>query len=138
MEAAAPTARRYPPKVMRYARELWERGRSIEEIRQRVAPYAGATPSWAAVRRWVDDDYAEAIRLKNRLRMRKGTQHCETASEVVAKRVMALRQAGLSFTSIAAVLRLDFGIEVTSEQVRWAVRDRDGRLTGRAPRRAAS
>lgn len=124
---ARPQANRYPPKVIRYARELWERGRGIEEIRQTLGRY-GPVPSWSTVRRWVDDDYAQAVRLKNRLGARTGRRvPAETVVPFLLRRMTDLRAAGLSFADIAAVLRLDLGLRLTDNQVRYIVRGQTSR-----------
>ena len=119
----------YPAKVVRFAQELHANGRSIDEIREACGKY-GPTPAWSTVREWIDPDYRHRRIVRDRTRWRRlhPEQKPEEVSEIIARRMQQLRDAGLSFRSISAVVELDFGVTLDHERVRYAFNANGGSL----------
>lgn len=121
---------RYPPKVIRFAQELREANpdRPIESIRQACGRF-GPVPSANTVRCWVDPDFALTHRIRNRMQMRRGTVRTkEDAVTVLSKRMADLRKIGVSYRAISAIFRLDYGVDLDEERLRYAHRYRNGRV----------
>lgn len=109
---------RYPAKMREFARRAYIKGHSAYRIRKfLLAQGCDPVPSASTLLRWVDDEYRETERLKQ-LRGRPPGPKRAKLWEVRLDRLRQLRGAGLSFTAIAAVARLDFEIEINPEQVR--------------------
>lgn len=113
----APTRRRYPARVVKFARQLAERGYRPCEIREALSRY-GHLPSYHVIALWIDDGYAEAEKLRRRRKPRK-RRH---GWEVMRARMRELRGAGVSYSNIAKVIRLDFGLDLSEDVVRAVVK----------------
>ena len=125
------TAVRHPANRREFARRLAEDGRTAYEIQQALGRH-GPKPAWATVQAWIDPDYAESRRLRNRRRAcRIPTRRPKRAWEIKLERMRTLREASLGFRSIAVLMALDFDTHLSEEQVR-------GILNGRCsdPRKA--
>jgi hypothetical protein len=78
------------------------------------------------VLRWVDPGFAERRRREQRDAAKR--RRARVAPTLVLDRMRELRSAGLSFSGIAVVVRLDWGVDLSGDQVRYYLR------TGREPR----
>lgn len=119
VETHAAKGRRYPVKVVEFARRLHEDGRSITDI-QLALGRLGHRPARSTVMFWVDPDYREIHNLRTRLRAYPhGRQRQQRkAWWMKRQRMEELRSAGLSFTAVANVMNLDFGLALNHEQAR--------------------
>lgn len=126
--AAAPPRRRqpsYPPKVVEFARRMYEGGKKPPEIKVALERH-GYSPGLTTIRYWVDDELrANHMRKKRdglypswRLNAR---ERRIPVWEARRRRLVELREVGLSFSSIAKVANHDFGLELTTEQVRGMI-----------------
>lgn len=104
------TSRRHTTATMRLARTMYGDGDSWSPTQ--IAAYLadrGILVHPNTVRLWVIPSLAEQHRVRRR----------KPASKTsVLGRVCQLREAGLSYTAIAALLRLDLGLEVNADHVR--------------------
>lgn len=128
------------PEAIETARRMYAAGWTVAEI-QRYVTRRGVKASWHAVKGWVDDDYAQRRRARERDRQRDLWRIKNGARPVAYKvitnhdkliRLCELREAGLSPAAVATVIRLDFGDELTKNQVSYAHR------VGEWPKRIAS
>lgn len=125
--ATAPAgSRRHTTAVMRLARTMYADGDAftITEIAGYLAAN-GDPVSRATVKRWVDDEWAQERREQQRQSIKARRARGRTP---VLDRMRELRAGGLSFTSIAVVLRVDMGLELSTDAVRYYMRK------GREPR----
>jgi hypothetical protein len=107
----------YPPRVIEFARRLHERGADVGRIRVALQK-RGHCPSRNTVKRWVDPDFAEATRRGKRRGGRPGPHPRKTWRRRL-ERMQELRDLGVSYPSIAAVMSNDFeGVELDGRQVR--------------------
>ena len=114
------TGRRHPMKLIRFARELYENGRSVDEIRHACAKY-GPMPARSTVQTWVSEERRERRLMQQRLRWRTANPNMsepDRAIDVVSRRMRQLREAGLPYTHISSVLELDFGVRIHHERIR--------------------
>lgn len=129
--------RRHPMTVVTTAREMHDAGWGDAEI-QRYFAARGIDVSLTAIGRWCNP--AQAARqlanqkrwnaiLASRRSVSIGPKHARP--EFKFARLCALRAAGLSVTAAAAVMRLDFGDDLTPGQVRHA------EMVGRYPKKVA-
>jgi hypothetical protein len=102
--------------------ELAEAGWNAAQIARRIPKeFTGVAPAETTVRRWVDPDYAERQRTREQVgesKMRRWGWRRRLA------RVRALRGAGLTHASVAAVMHLDFGLDLTDRQVERLVNEK--------------
>lgn len=80
----------------------------VEHLTARGYPVGMTT-----VRGWADPEYGDQHRANNAERKRR---------QRLMGRMRELREAGVTYSCIARVMTLDFGIRVTEEQVRYALR----------------
>lgn len=85
------------------------------------------------VRRWVDPVFAEQRRREQRAAARR--RRTRVRSGPLLTRMRDLRSAGMPFASIAIVLRVDWGVDLTPDGVRYYMRK--GREPKLPKRRAA-
>lgn len=123
---ATTSARRYPAAAAHRARELREAGFSLSKVGELIGREFGAQPSDSTLMAWTSDGYA-ARRYKRREHLRvaaytgrRGASHHSTVARYA--RLVALRDAGLGFRSVAVVLNLDYGDDFTEDQIRAAIR----------------
>jgi hypothetical protein len=86
----------------------------------------GVVVDRVTVLRWVDPGFAERRRREQRDAAKR--RRARVAAVPVLDRMRELRSAGLSFSGIAIVVLLDWGIDLSADQVRYYMR------TGREPR----
>lgn len=112
----------YPSSFPVRARELhrsgWENCSEIARILEREM---GRCPGQTTIRRWVDEDYAEVVRMRQRRGgvcgpARQKTWHLRLA------RIEALHGIGLTHDAVAKVASLDFDLELTEDDVGHLVR----------------
>jgi hypothetical protein len=106
--------RSHDAALMVRARELYEAGWKCGQISRLLASEFGVQPHEVTVRRWVDPDYAEA--------QKRSTRTSEPAMRKWGwksrlRRLRQLRGIGLSCSATAAVLALDFDVDLTESQV---------------------
>ena len=125
------------------ARRMHDAGWAINTIRRYLAD-RGQNVSWVYVKCWVDDEYRERYRAKERRRQRQEYRRRHGVRPAALKvitpvekfdRLRELREAGLSQSDTAKVLRLDFGDDVTEHMVRYA--EQSGRYPLSARKAAA-
>lgn len=116
----------YSSRVVAQARSLAEAGWEPGEIRNILHKEIGRRPTLETVRCWVDEAYADRRRRafaaqKRKERRERGVTWLPQCANTDTKchRMFALREAGLPNTSIAAVMKLDYGVELTHHQVRY-------------------
>lgn len=119
------TATRYPARCHEFARRLYEDGRTIDEILALLARY-GHHPAKSTVVYWCKPEAKRRHALKQRQRLYPAKRQPRGAIWWAKyRRMRELREAGLSHASIAKVIRLDYGDELTGEQIRHLL-DRGG------------
>lgn len=124
-----PRGRRHTMKTVRLARQMYGDGTTWTptQIKHYLAG-RGIQVALHTVRLWVIPGMAEDHREKNREsyhRRRSGRRAKPATSETpLLDRMLVLREAGLTLPAIAAVIRLDYGITMTTEQVRYYVNER--------------
>ena len=115
------------PQALRLARELYESGFSKAEITE-VLLKRGFSVHRVTVSRWVDPVAAAAKRRGDRARIgqralastgRLGRP--DALPEFKFRRMQALHDAGLPLTTIATLMRLDFGDVIGRDSVRDAL-----------------
>jgi hypothetical protein len=115
------------------ARRMADAGWEIGEIRKILARDCGldSPPAFETVRTWVDDDYAASRRKtyaaqKRAQRRNRGVtwlpQHAKADTKL--HRMDVLHGAGLSPRSIAAVMEVDYGVQISPHAVRRYVVER--------------
>lgn len=123
-----PTGRRYPANVSEFARRLREDGRSYDEVIHALVR-RGYRPSKSTVIYWCDPTFRERHNLKQKRRLypsgkANNVRAADTAWWAKLRRMRKLREAGLSFTAVAAVMNLDFDLELDTEAARAILSDR--------------
>lgn len=130
-----PRGRRHSMKTVQLARRMYADGAwSIQQIRD-YFDRKGLRISENTIRYWVIPGLAEAQRRDNlaRYHARRAALAAATApaeppvpesDTPVLDRMLELREARLSFTAIAAVVGVDYGIRLTTEQARYYVQSR--------------
>lgn len=122
----------YADHVADRARELHAAGFPKKRIAKIVADEFGlpAPPTANTITAWVDPELAErwkdANRIRKRHRLRSATlsvvQGAARSDDWKLERMRALREGGLSYRAVAAVMSLDFPDDpVTEDQVRYAL-----------------
>lgn len=127
--AESPTRKRYPARCHEFARRLHqERGYTIPEVIEALAK-RGIRPSRSTVIYWCDPDRREAHNLKQKRNRYPSLKRrpLHRSWWVKARRAEQLRAAGLSLPAVAAVLKLDFDLDLTAEQLRYAERNPSAR-----------
>lgn len=104
---------RYSSRVAGRARQLAGQGLTPTRIQTVLVVEMGVRPALTTIMRWIDDEYRERRCLEQAVRAR---------ARRLYERMVTLRQAGLSYSAIAAVVVVDEGVSLTGEQVRWALR----------------
>jgi hypothetical protein len=127
----------YPMNVVTFARRLheqngWEAGRIRKALIAR-----GHSPSHNTVLCWIDEDYADMRRERNKLehRRRRGglrSKPRHTPWGCRLTRMEELRAAGLSYGAVAKVMELDFEVTLTRDQSERILK---GMVSGRTIRR---
>lgn len=123
---SAPWQRRHTMATVTLARTMYGDGEgwTPTEI-MRYLREQGTDVSMQTIRRWVipgEDEKCKAEAAARRERKRRN------ASGPLLARMQQLHKAGLSFTAIAVLVDLDYGVKITSEQARYCVRhNRDPR-----------
>jgi DNA-binding transcriptional MerR regulator len=115
----------YPITIVRRVRELREAEWSIAEIQKLVERETGHRPSRNTIWSWLNEG-AEAARRRRRPdpRLKAATFAFpgQRSTEWKLGRVRLLHDAGLPCRAIAAVMRCDFGDDLTEHEVRGAIR----------------
>lgn len=117
--------KRYPARYHEYARRLYQDGGyTVPEVIEKLAE-RGVTPARSTVIGWCRPEVRDAHNLKQKRRLypsgrRKQRQLSWWAK---ARRARDLRDVGISYSAIAKVLALDFSLDLTAEQVRYALSD---------------
>lgn len=126
-EHRAKSGLRYPARCHRYARELWNDGHTVPEIRERLAAF-GYHPTPAMIHRWCRPEVRMAVNAAKRI----GRVELETADSILTKRLRDLRRIGLSYRDISAIFRLDYGVDINEDRLRYAERERGGEVRVKA------
>jgi hypothetical protein len=120
----------HPIAVANRARELAQAGWTATQIARRIpTEFPGVEPAPTTVRRWIDREYAERQRSDRRMG---GAKTRRWGWRRRLERVRDLRSAGLSYRSVAAVMRLDFRIDLSERQVERLVNEKVGEEAARA------
>jgi hypothetical protein len=118
--------RRYPAKVMRFARRLHEEGYRLFEI-EAALKRQGYTPSMYTIRRWTHPEVVDYDRARRRRPPRRIVR--SSGWFIKLARMKQLRDAGCSYASVTIVMNLDFGLSLTSDQVRYMLLGRTSKET---------
>jgi hypothetical protein len=117
----------YSSRVVAQARSLSKAGWAPGDICNILHKETGRRPVLETVKCWVDDDYAEKRRRafasqKRKERRARGVTWLPQCANTDTKcyRMRVLRDAGLTHNAIAAVMRLDYGVEISGAQVRYS------------------
>jgi len=106
--------------VVARARELAAAGWNAADIARRIPiEFPGVTPAATTVRRWIDDDYAERQRLREQTG---GVQTRRWGWRRRLARIRQLRDADVAFDAIVKLARLDFGLDLSTQQVEKVAR----------------
>jgi hypothetical protein len=112
----------YPSIYPARARELHGAGwGNCSEIARILEREMGRRPGQTTIRRWVDEDYAEVVRTRQRRGgvcgpARQKTWHLRLA------RIEALHEIGLTHMGVAKVASLDFDLELGEDDIGFLVR----------------
>lgn len=124
-EGTIPTQRRYSPRLVEFVRRLGEHGYRTCEAEAAVAKLGVAPrPSRDTIKRWLDPDREEAMRMARRKGNLPGPRpRVAWTWQRRLERMRTLRELGLSFTALAAVMNHDYGLELTESKVRGIFND---------------
>jgi hypothetical protein len=112
----------HPIAVVNRARKLADAGWNAAQIARRIpTEFPGIEPAQTTVRRWVDPEYAERQKTRHRVG---GSKARKWGWRRRLDRARDLRSAGLTYSAIAAVMRLDFGLDLSEQQVERLVNER--------------
>lgn len=119
MSTQAPWQRRHTMATVTLARTMYGDGEgwTPTEI-MRYLHEQGIDVSMQTVRRWVipgEDERRKAEAAARRARKRRN------ANGPLLERMRELRGAGLTFTAVAKVIDLDYGVTITTEQCRYCL-----------------
>lgn len=136
MTVSAPfRPRQYPAAIVEFARRLHAAGKPVPEVYAAVLRQ-GYSPSVSTVRLWVDEDLREAHLSKKRRRQpvyRSATLERRVPLwEARRRRIVSLREAGLSYNAIALLANHDWALHLDDERVRRIVQGRASEATARA------
>lgn len=129
----------YPISAIERARIHRAAGWSLRRIAEFVEEEVGRRPAVGTVQRWTDEEAARAHQARGLARHRRHSAagaggggrlgNPRATPEFKLARMAAMRERDLSLRSIAEMMALDFGDELSEHQVRYAF------LTGRYPPR---
>lgn len=111
------TERMTRPQAMAFCRENYGL-LSGPKVRDYLAE-RGITVTLPTIRAWADEETARVYRRRHAARLRKVREGERNARAF--QRISALRERGLSFAHIAAVLSVDSGTEVDPDSVRYSL-----------------
>jgi hypothetical protein len=97
---------------------------NCHQIARYLTEQTGMRVDHITVRTWVDDEYREYRNERRRELRRLRNQHRAITATPILDRMLELRGAGVSLKSIAAIMRLDEGIVLNADQVRYYLRVR--------------
>lgn len=117
------------PQAQVTAREMWASGAWGKTEITRYLNDRGVKVHRITVSRWVDDHAAAAKRAEDDRRVARRSMtrsgrlgRTDARPEFKLRRIRALDAAGLTATAIAKVMTVDFGDELSAQQVREALR----------------
>lgn len=123
--ATDPRRRRHRPATVEFARRLYAGGDAWTPTQiQRLLAQRGVQVSVGTIRGWVVPGEAGRQRARNSASYRRRKHGRPAAASPLLDRMLALRAAGCSYSSIAAVMRLDHDLRMTADQVRYYVQSR--------------
>lgn len=108
----------YPPRIQEFARRLYAdgEGRSINEIREALKR-RGYTPKRETILYWVDEEF-KAAHLHRQRKYRPPGPARRKGWQLRLERMEELkRDAALSASATARVMKLDFGVDLSRHQV---------------------
>lgn len=142
--------RRYPPKLIEFVRRLGEQGYRTVEAEAAVRKLGtDPMPTRETIHRWLDPDYWEAHRMKQRKGSLPGPRptHSHTWQRKL-ERLRELRSIGLTYKAVALVMNHDYGLILTEDSARAVCTERfpddslkevmEGRVLRRGRRPVAS
>jgi hypothetical protein len=107
--------------TVKRARELYEAGWRCGQIPDLLAKEQGVKPSEVTIRRWVDQDYAEAQRQRRPI----GALHFRRQGwKPRLERIRDLASLGISAAAVAKVASHDFGLSLNDRHVRGILEDK--------------
>lgn len=134
--------RKHSMATVRLARKLYGDGDAWtpSQIRDYLAEQ-GIRVHRNTVALWVVPGLDEHHRRQNNdsyRRRRAGQPRLKRSETPLLDRMLEMRAAGLSFTAVANMMRLDYGLDMTTDTARYYVRaGREPRLPAQRARRAA-
>lgn len=114
------TGNRYPAVYMIRAREMFRAGWTHADIARHLGREFGREPSKHIVGMWVNPSlYRRKLNAQTARRRRQAP--VPRWALVRMRRMAALRDEGLTYSAVALVMRLDFGVELSPETVRYSL-----------------
>src|SRR4051812_1043286 len=108
---------KYSTAYVSRARELYRAGwTNCSEVARMLQKEFGRAPNSTTIRKWVDPDYYEAVKTRERVGGVSGPNRLKTW-KLRFERIVQLTRAGLDADSAALVLQLDFGLEIDADDV---------------------
>jgi hypothetical protein len=112
----------YPASLMVRCQELREAGWGLRRIhRILVAEGVNPAPTPTTIHEWINPEYRERQRKSKAEYKRRKRAGAVTPVGGPLKRMVQLREAGLSYTHVANVVNLDYGLSLTGEQARYCI-----------------
>jgi hypothetical protein len=109
----------YPSTYPTRAKVLFDSGwTNCSELARLLEAELGRRPAHSTIRRWVDPDFAEVVRIRQRRGGICGPTR-RLSAELRLERLLALAGAGLADLDVARVLNLDFGLRLTADNVEY-------------------
>lgn len=118
-----PKGRRYPQKVVQFARDASARGYTWQMIAAAIEKNGYPAPARWTITNWIDPNVADARRASQRKRTTKRRER-KKMWRIVLDRMEELRSLRVSYRSIAAIVNHDFDLALSTDQARYI-------LTGR-------
>lgn len=123
--APDPRGRRHSMRTVRLARQMYGNGDAWTPKQiQRYLAGEGIDVALYTVRTWVVPGEAEIARRRNLESYYRRQRGGRASKTPMLTRMLELRDAGLSFSAIAKVMRLDHGLDMSTEMARYYVNER--------------
>lgn len=115
-----PRTRRYPLRLIAFVGKLGEQGyRTSQALALLGKMGVDPLPARETVKRWLDPDFAEADRMRQRKGLLPGPQpQRKWTWQRKLQRLHQLSGLGISYEAVARVMNHDYGLTLTCDQVR--------------------
>lgn len=106
-----------PARVYVFSQKLADQGYSLERIAAALAAYGYHIPL-NKIREWTDEEYAFRVRVQRQRQRSRKRNDADTIVTSRFARMREMRHAKLSYRSIAAMMKVDYAIDMSEEQAR--------------------